>query len=275
MWVEAEHGDAGAERDAELDGYIVTAGLTFLFGGKKEQAVPPPPPPNDSDGDGVYDDSDKCSDTPKGVTVDSSGCPLDSDGDGVLDYLDKCPGTPAGVKVDSSGCPPDSDGDGVYDDSDKCPDTPEGVTVNSSGCPLDSDGDGVYDYLDKCPGTPKGATVNSKGCWALTGVVLFDFDSSNIKPEAYPLLDEVVSILKKNPKIKREIQGHTDSKGAEKYNQELSERRAKAVERYLEKKGIDPSQLTSKGYGESQPVASNATKEGRQENRRVELKRAQ
>jgi OOP family OmpA-OmpF porin len=158
---------------------------------------------------------------------------------------------------------------------DKCPDTPAGVTVDSAGCPLDSDGDGVYDYLDKCPGTPKGATVNSKGCWALTGVVLFDFDSSNIKPEAYPLLDEVVSILKKNPKIKREIQGHTDSKGAEKYNQELSERRAKAVERYLEKKGIDPSQLTSKGYGESQPVASNATKEGRQENRRVELKRAQ
>lgn len=169
--------------------------------------------------------------------------------------------------------PADSDGDGVYDDYDKCPGTPAGVKVDSSGCPLDSDGDGVPDHLDECPDTPEGATVNSKGCWALTGMVLFDFDSATIKPEAYPLLDEVVTILEKNPEMKGEIQGHTDSIGPEAYNQQLSERRAKAVEGYLESKGIESSRLTSKGYGESQPVASNDTEEGRQENRRVRLKR--
>ncbi len=139
--------------------------------------------------------------------------------------------------------------------------------------PLDSDGDGVPDSEDLCPDTPIGATVNNKGCWALKGVMLFDFDSSTIKPEAYSLLDEVAIILEHNPEIKGEIRGYTDSTGTEEYNQQLSEKRAQAVEEYLEKKGTDPARLTSKGYGASQPIASNETKEGRQENRRVELKR--
>ncbi len=120
--------------------------------------------PLDSDGDGVPDYMDKCPNTPKGVVVDIHGCPLDSDSDGVPDYLDKCPGTPKGVKVDSTGCPLDSDGDGVPDYLDKCPNTPKGVKVDSIGCPLDSDGDGVPDYLDKCSNTPKGVKVDSAGC---------------------------------------------------------------------------------------------------------------
>jgi len=101
--------------------------------------------------------------------------------------------------------------------------------------PVDSDGDGVYDSEDKCPDTPKGATVNKVGCWALKGVVLFDFDKSDIKPEAYPILDEVAVILVRNPELKAEIQGHSAST----------------------------------------PIASNETAEGRQENRRVELKKKQ
>jgi outer membrane protein OmpA-like peptidoglycan-associated protein len=137
----------------------------------------------------------------------------------------------------------------------------------------DSDGDGVLDSMDKCPDTPKGATVNKEGCWALKGVVLFGFDESTVKPEAYPLLDEVAVILEKTPDMKGEISGHTDSTGPEEYNQMLSEKRAKAVEAYLENKGIDPSRFTSKGYGASNPIASNDTLEGRKENRRVELKR--
>ena len=75
---------------------------------------------SDSDGYGVLNTYDRCPNTPRGVKVDSMGCPLDSDGDGVYDSLDECPGTPKGVKVDSKGCPLDSDGDGVYDDKDQC-----------------------------------------------------------------------------------------------------------------------------------------------------------
>jgi OOP family OmpA-OmpF porin len=199
--------------------------------------------------------------------------PMDSDGDGVTDDLDQCPNTPRGVKVDARGCPLDSDGDGVPDHLDQCPDTPKGVKVDKQGCPIDTDGDGVPDYLDECPDTPKGATVNSVGCWALKGVVLFDVNKSELKPAAYPLLDEVVSIMKKNPDIRGFIEGHTDSTGPAAYNQQLSEKRARSVEAYIETHGIDRARFSVKGYGESKPIAPNDTPEGRQENRRVELRR--
>jgi OOP family OmpA-OmpF porin len=199
--------------------------------------------------------------------------PMDSDGDGVTDDLDRCPNTPRGVKVDAQGCPLDSDGDGVPNYLDKCPDTPRGAEVDKQGCPLDTDGDGVPDYLDQCPGTPKGATVNSVGCWALKGTVLFDHDKWELKPAAYPILDEVVAIMKKNPDIRGVIEGYTDSTGPAAYNQQLSEKRARAVETYIESHGIDPARFTVKGYGESKPIAPNDTPQGRQENRRVELRR--
>lgn len=139
--------------------------------------------------------------------------------------------------------------------------------------PVDSDGDGVPDSEDLCPNTPIGATVNKNGCWALKGLKLFDFDDATIKPEGHELLDEVVVILENNPEITGELRGHTDSTGSEEYNMQLSKKRAEAVEQYLENKGIDPSRLTSVAYGESQPIASNETPEGRMENRRVELVR--
>jgi len=200
---------------------------------------------------------------------------IDSDGDGVPDDLDKCPNTPKGVKVDAYGCPLDADGDGVPDYLDKCPNTPKGVKVDQDGCPLDSDGDGVPDHLDQCPDTPKGATVNSVGCWALKGLVLFDFNKWDIKPEAHRLLDEVVAIMKKSPELKGVIEGHTDGIGSQAYNQSLSEKRARAVEKYIEAHGIASDRWTIKGYGKSKPIASNDTEEGRRENRRVELKRIQ
>jgi len=198
---------------------------------------------------------------------------LDSDGDGVVDEVDKCPNTPRGITVNARGCPPDSDGDGVPDYLDQCPGTPLGVAVDNSGCPFDSDGDGVADHLDKCPNTPKGATVNEAGCWSLQATTLYDSNSSYIRTEAYPLLDEVASILEKNPEMEVEVQGHTDNTGSAKYNQWLSEKRAQKVKDYLVSKGIDSSRLEAKGYGLTQPVASNATEEGRAQNRRVELKR--
>ncbi len=198
---------------------------------------------------------------------------VDSDGDGVVDEVDKCPNTPRGITVNARGCPPDSDGDGVPDYLDQCPGTPLGVAVDNSGCPFDSDGDGVADHLDKCPNTPKGATVNEAGCWSLQATTLYDSNSSYIRTEAYPLLDEVASILEKNPEMEVEVQGHTDNTGSAKYNQWLSEKRAQKVKDYLVSKGIDSSRLEAKGYGLTQPVASNATGEGRAQNRRVELKR--
>jgi len=167
--------------------------------------------------------------------------------------------------------PVDSDGDGVTDNLDRCPDTPKGVTVDAKGCPLDSDGDGVADFLDKCPNTPKGATVDARGCWTYAAVVLFDFDSDTIKSIANPMLDEAASILKKNPDLKVEIDGYTDSTGPAAYNMTLSERRAKAVIKYFVDKGVEAQRLTTKGFGVTNPAASNDTKEGRAKNRRVTL----
>ena len=124
----------------------------------------------DKDKDGIWDKLDLCPNTPRGVQVDSVGCPLDTDHDGVPDYLDQCPNTPAAAIgfVDSVGCAMDSDGDGVEDYKDRCPGTPEAARgmVDSVGCPLDTDGDGVPDYLDECPGTPEAARgmVDAKGC---------------------------------------------------------------------------------------------------------------
>ncbi len=198
----------------------------------------------------------------------------DSDGDAVYDYMDKCPDTPSGVTVDSSGCPVDTDGDSVYDYMDKCPDTPSGVAVNSSGCPVDSDGDGVYDYMDSCPNTPFGSRVDERGCWVLKGVQ-FDIGKSTIKPASYPILNEVVEVLSKNPLLDIEIQGHTDSTGSAELNVKLSQNRAGSVLEYFVSKGIERTRLSFQGFGMEKPIASNATAEGRAKNRRVELKPVQ
>jgi OOP family OmpA-OmpF porin len=167
--------------------------------------------------------------------------------------------------------PMDSDGDGVTDDLDRCPNTPRGVKVDAHGCPIDSDGDGVPDYLDKCPNTPKGATVDARGCWTYAAVVMYDFNSAEIKSEAFPMLDEAVLILKKNPEMKVEIDGHTDNIGSAAYNMNLSERRAKSIMKYFVDKGVAAERLTTKGFGFTKPAASNDTKQGRAKNRRVEL----
>jgi len=167
--------------------------------------------------------------------------------------------------------PMDSDGDGVTDDLDRCPNTPRGVKVDAHGCPIDSDNDGVADYLDKCPNTPKGVTVDARGCWTYAAKVMYDINSAEIKPEAYPMLDEAILILEKNPEMKVEIDGHTDNTGTAAYNMNLSERRAKSVMKYFVDQGVEAERLTTKGFGLTKPAASNDTKEGRTKNRRVEL----
>jgi OOP family OmpA-OmpF porin len=180
----------------------------------------------------------------------------------------------------------DSDGDGVTDDKDKCPNTPKGVTVDMHGCPLDSDKDGVLDHLDKCPGTPMGVKVDADGCpipvptqsaevteagtWIYKDIQ-FEVNKADLKESSMPTLNEIVDALKAQPGLNIEIQGHTDSTGAHDYNVGLSQKRAQSVMSYLISKGIDPSRMTSKGYGPDRPMASNQTREGRARNRRVEI----
>ncbi|MBI4696877.1 MAG: OmpA family protein [Gammaproteobacteria bacterium] len=141
----------------------------------------------------------------------------------------------------------------------------------------DSDGDGVYDDKDKCPGTPPGVKVDATGCplkgeklMTLEGVN-FDFDKATIRADSSSILDHAVDVLKQNEGVAVSVEGHTDSRGADAYNQKLSEKRAAAVMTYLVKHGISASRLSSKGLGESKPVAPNDTEENMFKNRRVEL----
>jgi outer membrane protein OmpA-like peptidoglycan-associated protein len=230
----------------------------------------------DSDGDGVVDALDKCPATPAGRKVNAEGCEPDSDGDGVVDTLDNCPATPAGRKVNALGCELDSDGDGVVDALDKCPATPAGRKVNAEGCELDSDGDGVVDGQDACPNTPKGDKVDARGCTLANTITLkgvkFDSDTAKLRPESKPILDEAAEVLKRYPHVNVEVAGHADNRYTDAYNQELSQKRAGTVCDYFIQKGIDAQRLRAKGYGETQPVADNKTKTGREENRRVELR---
>lgn len=134
----------------------------------------------------------------------------------------------------------------------------------------DDDQDGVRNSRDKCPKTPRGATVNIVGCWIIEGVH-FDFDKSIIKPMYYPKLDNVVNVIKQNPGLNIEIQGHTDGRGTPAYNIGLSNRRAIAVKDYLTKKVDGAATLSAKGYGLTQPIDTNKTDAGRANNRRVQL----
>jgi OOP family OmpA-OmpF porin len=136
----------------------------------------------------------------------------------------------------------------------------------------DTDNDGVYDADDRCPKTPDGASVNPVGCWAFSNAALFDFDKSEIKSEAYPMINEAVTILKKNPSMNVTLQGHTDNTGNAEYNMGLSLRRANAIKAYLVDNGISEDRLAAEGFGSTQPSAPNSSEIGRSLNRRVELK---
>jgi OOP family OmpA-OmpF porin len=138
--------------------------------------------------------------------------------------------------------------------------------------PADTDGDGIVDSRDKCPGTAAGVTVGPDGCEQLRlKNVYFGTESAQLSARAKGKLDETAEKLARHPDLQVEIAGHADSRGPEDYNQALSERRAEAVRRYLEQKGVDPSRMTARGYGETRPAASNNTLLGQSDNRRVEL----
>ena len=232
----------------------------------------------DTDGDGVTDRQDACPDTPLQATVDTQGCPTDTDQDGIFDGIDQCANTARGATVDTAGCPRDSDGDGLLDGLDMCPDTDSRALVNEVGCPYDLDGNGVADGLDKCPHTSLEHESDESGCsrvqreeFALP-TIRFGFGSTQIKPGSSPALDEVARIIKLTPDLIVEIGGHTDTEGPAKANRAISLRRAEEVKAYLLSLGVPASQLTTKGYGEVHPIASNRDAEGRAKNRRIEFK---
>ncbi len=235
-------------------------------------------PWKDTDNDTVLDKDDKCP-TIAGP-VQNNGCPYeDTDKDGTLDKDDKCINE-AGP-AENNGCPYlDTDKDGTLDKDDKCP-TVTGEKDNS-GCPwLDTDEDGTLDKDDKCPAV-KG-TIANNGCPEITEAVmkklndyaktiLFNSAKSTFQQQTYPILQSITAILKEYPSSNFSLEGHTDSDGATAANQTLSENRAAAVKNYLIENGISSSRLVSVGFGESKPIATNKTKAGKAQNRRVEVK---
>ncbi len=171
----------------------------------------------------------------------------------------------------------DSDGDGVADKLDKCPNTEAGVKVDGSGCPLDSDQDGIVDSKDSCP-TEKG-TAELNGCPAATtppmsgyNSIQFEFNSSVLRSSAYPTLDKLSADLKSGS-MRVQLDGHASAEGTDEYNMQLSKDRANSVKTYLVNSGVPASKISTRGYGETRPIASNATEEGRSQNRRVEFRK--
>ncbi len=228
----------------------------------------------DSDNDGVQDANDKCPNTPSGVKVDGSGCPIDRDGDEIPDYLDKCPDVKGLAGFE--GCP-DSDGDGIIDSEDRCPN--EKGTKALDGCP-DRDNDGIADIDDKCPDVA--GIKENKGCpevqaavketfrKALQGIQ-FATGKDVILKTSFPILNQIVDIMKENPTYKLQINGHTDNVGDPAKNVILSEKRSASVKNYLLKKGVEDDRMETAGFGDTKPVADNSTTLGKKENRRVEF----
>lgn len=139
---------------------------------------------------------------------------------------------------------------------------------------IDTDADGVVDVKDKCAGTPADVTVDGDGCPDFKGKlqgVYFETSSAKLTANSETILDGVAAELKRYPDLAVEIQAYTDSRGSDELNLKISEDRAQSVRAYLINKGVSGDQLSAKGYGEANPVASNDTVEGRAQNRRVEL----
>ncbi len=197
--------------------------------------------------------------------------PVDSDGDGVVDGKDQCPDTLPGRKVNADGCEPDRDGDGVVDSEDRCPDT---FARTADGCPPVVSAEPASASAAEPASIPVAEAATTPTAPS-AGLILkganFDFDQVILRPEDLSTMARDAENLKNRRDVDVEIAGHTDSVGTRQYNMKLSLRRAEAVRTYLIGKGVAPSRLTTQGYGESRPIADNATAEGRAKNRRVDL----
>ncbi|MBI5531235.1 MAG: OmpA family protein [Deltaproteobacteria bacterium] len=260
--------------------------------------------PGDKDGDGYLDPEDKCPEEPETWNgyKDEDGCPddPDTDNDGIPDSKDSCVLDPEDKDgyLDDDGCPePDNDLDGILDDKDKSadgkscandPEDPDGFE-DQDGCPEpDNDVDTVLDNDDMCPNEKGEPGGDRPGCPKKPSLAIitdteikilqqihFEFDKDKIRPESYPIVDAVADILKQNPKVKIEVQGHTDNKGSAAYNLKLSDRRANAVMKALIQRGIDKDRLRAKGYGMTRPIVPNDSEQNRALNRRSQFVRTE
>lgn len=269
--------------------------LTVGWAQPEEEEPAPEPEIGDRDRDGLRDDRDACPDEPEDPDAfqDDDGCPdPDNDADGVPDVSDGAPMEPEDRDgwQDEDGVPdPDNDGDGIPDASDQCPLEAEDVDGlrDEDGCPeTDADADEVVDPDDHCPltpGVPNADNPDCNGCPALACVsdtgeirilerVEFATNSDVILDSSQPVLDDVLSILESNPNIRRlRIEGHTDDRGADDHNLDLSRRRAASVRAWLVGRGIAADRFEAWGCGENRFRTTNATTAGRQTNRRVEF----
>ncbi|MCB9556721.1 MAG: OmpA family protein [Deltaproteobacteria bacterium] len=291
-----------ARTNDELDlGNFVPGGRHLALADKNARLAFDNSPPEkcaakaDSDGDGCMDNVDRCPNEPedKDGFQDDDCCPdPDNDQDGIPDVDDLCPNVPEDRDnfQDADGCPePDNDRDGIPDRVDSCPNQPEDLDgfEDTDGCPdLDNDKDRIPDLKDKCPNQPEDydGDQDTDGCpdkYKLVTVtptkielkqkIFFATARTRILSRSFQLLNEVAQALKDNATLHVRIEGHTDSRGADRYNQRLSEGRANSVRLYLIRRGIDAARLGAVGFGESKPIASNRTRAGRAMNRRVEF----
>ena len=219
----------------------------------------------------------------------------DTDGDLLNDGLE--------VRTDTDPRNPDTDGDGLTDGAEdanqsggldagesdpRVPDTdqggvPDGWEAEHSmnvrdPADDDSDRDRVLENVDRCPNTPEGEEVDANGCIIMRAQITLDgiqfaFDSAEILPASAQTLQRGLQILRDNPDVRVEIAGHTDNVGNANYNRRLSQQRAESVKTWLVENGIEAARLTTRGYGHTQPVASNDTPEGQAQNRRIEFRR--
>ena len=260
-------------------------------------------PDLDNDDDQIPDTEDSCPDEAEDYDgyADDDGCPEDdADADGIVDADDQCPVEAEDVDTyqDDDGCPdPDNDEDGIADAKDKCPLEKEDVDgfEDEDGCPEpDNDRDGIADADDQCPdekevyngvkdddGCPDKGRVKvvvEKEAIVILEKVYFDTNKATIKKRSYSLLDQVSGVIRSNPQITSiEIGGHTDDRGSDDFNLELSLERARSVRDYLVSKGVDPGRLTARGYGETRMKCDIASTRGtikkacRKASRRVEF----
>jgi outer membrane protein OmpA-like peptidoglycan-associated protein len=227
-----------------------------LFAGVRYGNAPPPPPAPLAP---LTPQGPLASQGPKVAVVE----PADRDHDGIPDRTDACPDVPETKNG--------------YQDDDGCPDE---VTPPPPAADPDRDDDGVPDRIDNCPDEP--GPASNQGCVEKQLVqittqrleilerVFFKSDQAVIERRSYPVLENVVAVIKNHPEMKHVlVEGHTDNRGPEDYNQDLSDRRAAEVMKFLVDRGIARERLKAQGFGPTRPVADNATSEGRDKNRRV------
>ena len=255
-------------------------------------------PEEDNDGDGLTDLLDRCPNDRMTVLRMVTAARTWIIRDGFLDVEDRCPDEPENLNnyQDEDGCPDakpiaDTDGDRLTDDVDRCPYDAEDYDTfeDEDGCPeLDNDFDGVPDTLDECPfekethngiededGCPDEApkrVIIEKSRIKITDKNFFETGSSEIKVISFELLNEIADVLIEHTELQKiRVEGHTDNVGDDLYNLKLSQARAESVVAFLVKAGVENERLDPAGFGESRPVSSNETVEGRSTNRRVEF----